>query len=101
MGLLKQFICHPRVVTCIQASIDMAWTGPALVHSKIASVSSALPRQTGAAAREHRQLLAVCLERERRKAAALLGNHILSAGQALILVLEKKRGVKDTMAEAK
>jgi DNA-binding GntR family transcriptional regulator len=52
------------------------------------------------AAQEHRALLALCRKRQRRKAAQLLTDHILTAGQALISVLEERRSEKDRMAKA-
>lgn len=43
------------------------------------------------AQQEHRDILAACRKRERRKAATLLKDHILTAGQALICLLEERR----------
>jgi DNA-binding GntR family transcriptional regulator len=52
------------------------------------------------AAQEHQDILAACRKRERRKATTLLKDHIVTAGQALIRLLEEQRSAKDAMAEA-
>jgi DNA-binding GntR family transcriptional regulator len=71
------------------------------IDQRYARVQIALTKWERRAAREHRQLLAVCVKREQRKAATLLKDHILSAGHALIRIIEEKRGVKDGMADTK
>jgi DNA-binding GntR family transcriptional regulator len=46
------------------------------------------------AQQEHRDILAACRKRERRQAAMLLRDHILTAGQALVGLLKERRAAR-------
>jgi DNA-binding GntR family transcriptional regulator len=61
------------------------------LNERYARVQISVTRWEQRAKQEHRALLALCQKRDRRKATALLKTHILTAGQALIDVIEQQR----------
>jgi len=69
------------------------------LNQRYARIQISLTKWEPRAAREHRALLNMCRKRENLKAAALLKDHILTAGQALIRVLEAERIANDTAVE--
>lgn len=71
------------------------------LNERYARVQISITHWEQRAAQEHRGILAACRKRDRREAASLLKNHILSAGQALLSVLEEQRNTKAENAEAR
>lgn len=69
------------------------------LNQRYTRVQIALTKWEKRAAREHRAILAACRRKDKPQAAALLRRHILTAGQALIQLLEEQRRA-GTNAEA-
>lgn len=69
------------------------------LNERYARVQISMTHWEQRAAQEHRDILEACRKRERRKAAMLLKDHILTAGQALIRVLEEQRKTKGKTAK--
>ncbi len=61
------------------------------LNERYAKIQISVTHWTQRAAQEHREILAACVRRDRQKSTQLLKGHILSAGQALIALLEKPR----------
>lgn len=64
------------------------------LNERYAKVQISVTHWEKRAAQEHRDILAACQNRERRKASMLLKEHILTAGEALVSVLEEERNMK-------
>ena len=64
------------------------------LNERYARVQISVTHWEQRAAQEHRDILAACHKRERRKATALLKDHILTAGLALVTVLDEQRNIK-------
>jgi len=71
------------------------------LNERYARVQISVTHWQERAAHEHREILAACRKRDRQKSTRLLKDHILSAGQALITLLEQPRPSNDKTAEVK
>lgn len=67
------------------------------LNQRYARIQIALTKWEKRAAKEHRAILAACRRKDKRKAATLLRAHILTAGQALIQLLETQRGTRENL----
>ena len=71
------------------------------LNERYAKVQISVTHWQERAAHEHREILGACRKRDRQKSTRLLKDHILSAGQALIVLLEQQRHSNDKTAKAK
>ncbi len=71
------------------------------LNERYAKIQISVTHWEQRAAHEHREILGACRKRDREKATRLLKDHILSAGQALIVLLEQQRHSNDKTAKAK
>ena len=67
------------------------------LNQRYARIQIALTKWEKRATKEHRAILAACRRKDKRKAATLLRDHIVTAGQALIQLLEEQRGARGGM----
>ena len=70
------------------------------LNERYAKVQISVTHWEKRAAQEHREILEACSKRDRQKATKLLKDHILSAGQALIALLEQQRRSNGKTAKA-
>jgi DNA-binding GntR family transcriptional regulator len=68
-------------------------------NQRYARIQISLTKWERRAAREHRAILALCRRREKRKVVRLMREHIVTAGEALICVLEERRSANSNIAE--
>ncbi len=61
------------------------------LNERYAKIQISATHWTERAAHEHREILGACVRKDRQKSRRLLKDHIVSAGQALIALLEKHR----------
>jgi DNA-binding GntR family transcriptional regulator len=71
------------------------------LNERYARVQISVTHWEQRAKQEHRALAAICQKRDKRKATALLKSHILTAGQALIGVIEQQRNADRELAKTK
>lgn len=71
------------------------------LNERYAKIQISVTHWEARAAREHREILAACRKRDRQKATMLVRDHILSAGQALITLLEQQRHSNDKTIKVK
>jgi DNA-binding GntR family transcriptional regulator len=71
------------------------------LNERYARVQISVTRWEQRAKQEHRALVAICQKRDKRKATALLKAHILTAGQALIGVIEQQRNADRDLTKTK
>jgi len=71
------------------------------LNERYAKIQISVTHWQQRAAREHREILGACRKRDREKAKKLLKDHILTAGQALITLLEQPRPSNDKTAKIK
>ncbi len=71
------------------------------LNQRYTRIQISLTKWEQRAAREHRALLTACRKKDKRAAAVLLKNHIRTAGQALIRLLEEQHVAINAMAETR
>jgi DNA-binding GntR family transcriptional regulator len=70
------------------------------LNQRYARMQISLTKWQQRAAREHRAILAAARRGDKQKAARLLKEHVLIAGEALVRFLEEQRGQKSEIAKA-